>query len=206
MVGSGWDSWILGQMRGASLRQGGKFIVRFPNPNPNLPNRIGDPNGGPIFTPGITQGTMVNAEWQTITASIPKEVSLMFTNLSRPTDSFVVGVSFDGSKTPVGVVGSTPDSGKRLRWALPPNPNAGEANLYSGKYRVLTLAANLAEVEADTTGTKMWQDTANNLVYVKMMGGFPTAPWSRIVNYTAPFGEDLYQRVGLYIKDASIPN
>jgi len=205
VVGSGWDSWILGQMRGASLRQGGKFIVRFPNPNPNLPNRIGDPNGGPIFTPGITQGTMVNAEGQTVTASIPKEVSLIFSNLSRPTDSFVIGVSFDGTKNPVGVVGTTPDSAKRHRWSLPPNPNLGNvAN--DGKSRVLVLAANLAEVEADTTGTKMWQDRANNLVYVKMKGGLSTDPWYRIVNFTAPFGQDLYKRVGLYIKADNIPN
>ena len=148
---------------------------------------------------------MVNAEGQTVTASIPKEVSLIFSNLSRPTDSFVIGVSFDGTKNPVGVVGTTPDSAKRHRWALPPNPNLGNvAN--DGKSRVLVLAANLAEVEADTTGTKMWQDRANNLVYVKMKGGFSTDPWYRIVNFTAPFGQDLYQPVGLYIKDSAVPN
>jgi hypothetical protein len=147
---------------------------------------------------------MVNAEGQTVATSIPKVVSLMFSNLSRPTDSFVIGVSFDGAKTPVGVVGATPDSAKRWRWALPPNANLGlfDAN----KARVLVAASSLAEVEADTTGTKMWQDRANNLVYVKMKGGFPSDPWYRIVNYTAPFGQDLYKRVGLYIKANDIPN
>ncbi len=188
-------------MRGASLRQGGKFVMRFPNPADVYNANSG---GRPVFSSGITQGTMINAEGQTVATSIPKVVSLMFSNLSRDTDSFVFGVSFDGSKTPVGVVGATPDSAHRHRWALPPNANLG---LFEGtKARVLVAAANLAEVEADTTGTKMWQDRANNLVYVKMKGGFPMDPWYTIVNYTAPHGQDLYKRVGLYIKDANIPN
>lgn len=201
IVGSGWNSWKLGNMRGASLRKGGTYVMRFPNPAIQTSTNDGTT---PIFVNGIRQGTMVNAEGQTVATSIPKVVSLMFSNLSRNTDSFVFGVSFDGNKTPVGVVGATPDSAYRHRWALAPNPNMGLFD--SSKARVLVAAASLAEVETDSTGTKMWQDRANNLVYVKMKGGFPSDSWYRIVNYTAPFGQDLYKRVGLYIKANDIPN
>ena len=200
VVGSGWESWKLGNMRGASLRQGGKFVLRFPNPA-----MVQSTNGGgmPVFHAGTTQGTMVNAEGQTVSVSIPKVVDVIFTNLSRETDSIVFAVSFDGNKTPVGVYG-LPGSGKRHQWRLPPNPNPGLAN--TDQSRVLVMANSLAEVEADTTGTKMWQDRANNLVYVKLKGGLRLNDWYRIVNFTAPFGQDLYNEMGLYIKDVTIPN
>jgi G8 domain/Right handed beta helix region len=201
VIGSGWESWKLGNMRGASLRQGGKFILRFPNPaDVNNANS----GGRPVFSPGITQGTMVNAEGQTVATTIPKVVDVIFTNLTRETDSIVFAVSFDGTKTPVGVYG-LPGSGKRHQWRLPPNPDPGNV-LNLDQSRVLVMANSLAEVEADTTGTKMWQDRPNNLVYVKLMGGLRLNPWYRIVNQTAPFGQDLYNEMGLYIKDSAIPN
>jgi hypothetical protein len=113
-------------------------------------------------------------------------------------------VSFDGSKTPVGVYG-LPGSGKRHLWRLPPNPNPGLV-LNIDQSRLLVMANSLAEVESDTSGTKMWQDRANNLVYVKVVGGLRTNPWYRIVNFTAPEGQDLYNEMGLYIKANDIPN
>ena len=70
----------------------------------------------------------------------------------------------------------------------------------------LWLVTLSRDVEADTTGTKMYQDTAANLVWVKVMGGQQTSPWYRIINFTAPFGQDLYNTLGIYIKDATIPN
>jgi hypothetical protein len=202
VVGSGWESWKLGNMRGASLRQGGKFILRFPNPGPApSPNNY---NSMPVFVPGVAQGTMVNAEGQTVATTLPKVVDVIFTNLARETDSIVFAVSFDGSKTPVGVYG-LPGSGKRHQWRLPPNPNPGSV-LNLDQSRLLVMVNSLAEVEADTTGTKMWQDRPNNLVYVKLKGGLRLNTWYRIVNYTAPFGQDLYSEMGLYIKANDIPN
>ena len=201
VVGSGWESWKLGNMRGASLRQGGKYILRFPNPA-----NVQSTNDGsrPVFPAGIAQGTMVNAEGQTVAMTIPKVVDVIFTNLSRETDSIVFAVSFDGTKTPAAVYG-LPGSGKRHQWRLAPNPNPGNV-LNPDQSRVLVMANSLAEVEADTTGTKMWQDKPNNLVYVKLKGGLRLNDWYRIVNFTAPFGQDLYNDMGLYIKDATIPN
>jgi hypothetical protein len=158
----------------------------------------------PVFVPGVAQGTMVNAEGQTVATTLPKVVDVIFTNLARETDSIVFAVSFDGSKTPVGVYG-LPGSGKRHQWRLPPNPNPGSV-LNLDQSRLLVMVNSLAEVEADTTGTKMWQDRPNNLVYVKLKGGLRLNTWYRIVNYTAPFGQDLYSEMGLYIKANDIPN
>ena len=199
VVGSGWNSWKLGQMRGSSLRQGGKYIMRFPNP-PAGKSINGDQ---PKFLAGIKQGTMVNAEGQTVPASIPKVLSMYFTNVTKTSDSFVLGMSFDGSKTPVGVIAR--GGGKGYQWLLPPNIVPGNVSS-PDQARILVKVNSLAEVEADTTGTKMYQDTAANLVWVKVMGGQRTSPWYRIINFTAPFGQDLYNTLGIYIKDATIPN
>ena len=199
VVGSGWNSWKLGQMRGASVRQGGKYIMRFPNPVDRVFNGT-----GPKMLANITQGTMRNAEGQTVAASIPKVVSLNFSNVVSAAHSFVLGVSFDGTKTPTGVIGRTGNA-KRFQWMLPPNPDPGNV-LNDNQARKLVLVSTLAEVEADTTGTKMYQDKAANLVWVKVMGGVRQDPWYRIVNYTAPYGQELYNRLGLYIKDDTIRN
>ena len=199
VVGSGWNSWKLGQMRGSSLRQGGKYIMRFPNP-PAGKSINGDQ---PKFLAGVKQGTMVNAEGQTVPASIPKILSMYFTNVTKASDSFVLGMSFDGSKTPVGVIAR--GGGKGYQWLLPPNIVPGNVSS-PDQARILVKVNSLAEVEADTTGTKMYQDTAANLVWVKIMGGQQTSPWYRIINFTGPFGQDLYNTLGIYIKDATIPN
>jgi hypothetical protein len=194
-------------MRGASLRQGGKYKIMFPDP----PNRAGYNQGNygntpPTFVSGITKGTMVNAEGATVPISIPKIVSLNFSNVSRATDSFVVGVSFSGSVTPAAVLARTDDA-YRYRWLMQPNPNT---SVYGAdvltKARVLTLANNLAEVEADPNGAKMWQDSANNLVWIKVVGNFSRNPWYRIENYTVPLGQDMYQNISLYMRDASMPS
>ncbi len=199
VVGSGWNSWELGQMRGASLRSGGKYILRFPNPTGPVINGT-----GPKYLSGIKQGTMVNAEGQSVGVSIPKVVSVNFTNVTKASDSFVFAVSFDGSKTPAGVIGRTGNA-KRYQWLLGPNPNP-DYQPSSDQARKLVLVNTLAEVEADTTGAKMWQDRSNNLVWVKVVGGLRVDPWYRIINFTAPFGADLYNVMGLYIKDETIPN
>lgn len=198
VVESGWLSWKLGNMRGASLRQGGKYIMRFPNP----PSRSLS-NNNATYLPGIKQGTMLNAEGQTVPISISRELTLNFTNVTHASDSFMLAVSFDGSKEPVAVLGR--NGGKRYRWLLPPNANPGNVG-EPNKARVLQLVASQAEFEADTTGVKMWQDKPNNLVWIRVVGGMPTNAWYRIENFTAPSAQDLYNNLGLYMKDRTIPN
>lgn len=207
VVDSGWDSWKLGNMRGATFRQGGKYKVMFPDP----PNRAGinQKNYGdipPTFVTGIRKGTMVNAEGTTVPISIPKIVHLSFTNASRATDSFVVGVSFNGSVTPSAVLARTDDA-HRYQWLLPPNPNTAIYGAEAlAKARVLTLANNLAEVEADPDGAKMWQDRDNNMVWIKVVGNFPLDSWHRIENFTVPFGQNMYQNISLYMRDSTTPS
>lgn len=203
VVGSGYDSWKLGNFRGASLRNGGEYKMRFPTPE----DRPGTGNYGRPVIPVHTRGTMVNAEGQTVGISIPQEVGIELTNMSRATDAIVIALSFDGTKTPAAVLART-DNAVRYRWLLPPNVNR---NNYSPeelmRTRVLTLAVSLDEVKADPNGTKMWQDRANNLVWIKVVGSLPVnAGWYRIENYTAPFGQDIYQNMSLYMRDSTLPN
>ena len=204
IVGSGYDSWKLGIMRGAALRNGGRYKMMFPTPE----DRIGTAGGlgGPVFSAGTITGTMVNAEGATIPISIPKEVNLEFTNMSRASDSFVMAVSFDGTKTPVAVIGRT---GNAFRWRalLPPNIDTSRVGAQEYQYlRVLTMAATLAEMESDPSGTKMWQDRDKNLVWFKVVGSLPLHSWYRIGSFTAPFGQNLYQGMSLYMRDNTIAN
>ena len=172
--------------------------------------------GGNYGTPNMTDpavanrttGTMLNAEGQTVAISIPKVVNMEFNNLSRATDSFVLAVSFDGSKTPVALLART-DNAHRFRWMLAA-PTQNLAQMVPTdilKSRVLTMAANLAEVKADANGTKMWQDRANNLVWIKVVGSLPVnTGWTQREAIDAPFGQDLFQTISLYMKDNTIPN
>jgi hypothetical protein len=204
VVGSGYDSWKLGNFRGASLRNGGRYKVMFPTPE----DRPGTGNyGRPVFLPGTTIGTMRNAEGQTVPISIPKTLGLQFTNVSRSSDSFVMAVSFDGSKTPTAVIARNADA-YNYHWLLGPNPMPGNIVPSDLQYaRVLSMTNSLAEVENDDAGTKMWQDRANNLVWFKVVGNLPVKQeWRRIENFTAPAGQDLYQPLSIYMRDNTILN
>ena len=204
VVGSGYDSWMLGNFRGASLRNGGRYKMMFPTPPPGVGTGIN--YGGPVFLPGTTIGTMLNAEGQPVDISIPKIVNLEFTNVSRVSDSFIMAVSFDGTKTPVALLART-DNAHRYRALLPPSADASGIVQSDSKYiRILTMAATLAEVESDLTGTKMWQDRANNLVWFKVVGSLPLKSWYRIENFTSPVGQNVYQGMSLFMRDNTIPN
>ena len=207
IVGSGWDSWKLGNMRGAAVRQGGSFRVMFPDPQPGA-NAGRNNSGGtnPIYTAGITRGTMVNADGNTVGISIPKVVSLYFSNVQSQADSFVVAISFDGSKTPVGVMARGTAAG--YRGLLPPNPRPNDYSADEVRLRtkILSLASSKTEVENDPSGSKMWQDKPNNLIWVKVVGNLKRDDWYRIVNFTAPFAQNPYNDMSVYIKHLDIAN
>ena len=207
IVGSGYDSWKLGNFRGASLRNGGEYKVMYPTPEDRPGSgSYGRPNFNAPAVANRKTGTMVNAEGQTVAISIPKVVNMQFTNVSRAADSFVMAVSYDGTKNPVAVLARTGNA-NRYRWLLPPNKQNYYGAEELARTRVLTMAANLNEVKADPNGTKMWQDKANNLVWFKVVGSLPlNNGWYRIENYTAPFGQDMYQEMSLYMRDKDVPN
>ena len=197
-VGPGYDSWKLGNFRGASLRNGGTFKVMFPTPE----DRPGIGNyGRPVFSSSTKTGTMLDAEGKTVGISIPRTVNLHFTNLSRPTDAIVVAVSFDGAKTPAAILART-DNAWNFRDLIGPNPNPNfPGPEVRSRINILSLASTLDEVKNDPDGKKMWQDKANNLVWFKVSGKIPLNDgWYRIENFTAPFGQDIFQDISLYME------
>ena len=97
---------------------------------------------------------------------LPKHFGMGIDNAYRAGDSFMFAVSFDGT---VPVTGYTVAGYKYSRdhpktWQ-PTDPWAPAA-------RYFKPAASLSEVTS-SAGDKIWQDTANNLVWIKFQGGLP---------------------------------
>jgi hypothetical protein len=82
---------------------------------------------------------------------LPRWYFAEITNAYRTTDSFAFAVSFDGAVNAQATLTSGSDS---------------------SAIRVMTAASTLAEVEA-SAGDRFWQDRANNLVWVRIVGGLP---------------------------------
>ena len=97
-------------------------------------------------------------------------------NAFRDSDSFVIAVSFDGNTPVTGYTYANED--KYQPRSFPP----GDPRFASVRW--FTPAASLAEV-MNSAGNLLWQDKANNLVWVKFKGGVvPHAdqPASELVN------------------------
>jgi hypothetical protein len=81
-------------------------------------------------------------------------------NAYRSTDHVVVGIPWDGS---VPVAG---------RYDAGYDANTQAQKLTAGTTRLFAFTgADIDDVEADTTGVTAWQDTANDLVWVNLVGG-----------------------------------
>lgn len=93
----------------------------------------------------------------------PKWVQFDVTNAYRDNDQFLVAIPFDGSTKPQGYVSVGYYRNRPIADFLPGGALAGYA-------RVLSPAASLNEVKA-STGDRMWQDSANNLLWIKYRGG-----------------------------------
>ena len=95
---------------------------------------------------------------------LPKSIAMAVTNAYRASDSFLIAVGFDGT---VNATGYTVAGANTHRM----DPKAWPANAPYAKYaRHFKPAASLAEVIAGA-GDLMWQDRANNLVWVRFRGG-----------------------------------
>ena len=96
---------------------------------------------------------------------LPKMISFNVVNAFRDTDSFLVGMPFDGAAT---AAGYTMAGNNAYRFDAKVSPTNG---MYASKYaRYFKSAASLAEVTAGN-GDLMWQDRANNMVWVRYRGG-----------------------------------
>ena len=96
---------------------------------------------------------------------LPKSISFNVINAFRDTDSFIVGIAFDGSTT---ATGYTVAGNNAYRFDAKLSPTNG---MYASKYaRYFKPAASLEQVVAGN-GDLMWQDRANNMVWVRYRGG-----------------------------------
>ena len=96
---------------------------------------------------------------------LPKSVAFNVINAFRDTDSFVIGIGFSGSVT---AAGYTMSGNNAYRYDAKVSPTNG---MYASTYaRYFKPAASLAEVIAGN-GDLMWQDRANNMVWVRYRGG-----------------------------------
>ena len=95
---------------------------------------------------------------------LPKSIAMTVTNAYRDTDSFLIAVPFDGNVTATGYTVAGNDSHRM-------DPKVWPADAPYAKYaRYFKAAASLAEVTAGA-GNLIWQDRANNLVWIKYRGG-----------------------------------
>ncbi|NJK42667.1 MAG: right-handed parallel beta-helix repeat-containing protein [Aquincola sp.] len=87
----------------------------------------------------------------------PKWFAMSVGNAYRASDSFVIGIAFDGNTPAAGYT----VSGHEHHRLAPPEPNTT---------RAFSPAQSLGEVIAGN-GSALWQDRANHLVWVKVQGG-----------------------------------
>jgi hypothetical protein len=123
---------------------------------------------------------------------LPKQFNMGIENTFRATDSFVFAVSFDGT---VPVTGYTVAGYKFQRDQI---KNWAPTDPWYPSARFFKPAASLSEVVA-SGGDKIWQDKANNLVWIKVQGGLP---YPNAANLVPGSDEDLYRTysVELYPK------
>jgi hypothetical protein len=103
-----------------------------------------------------------------------QRVELSVTNAYRPEDQFLLGIRFSGARVPQISVGP----------------------VYGPRSRNLRAAASFNQV-ADGDGSLFWQDTANQVIWVKMRT--PLAQQALPVG-TPPNDEVLYQPYRLFIE------
>jgi hypothetical protein len=108
-----------------------------------------------------------------------KWIMLDVRNAWRDADSFLLGIEFDGSVNAAGYTAASNLRGRSISELQPGMPLAPYA-------RVFTQAASLAEVAA-STGDKIWQDRAHNMLWLKYRGGlaYPAGTGSESELYKA---------------------
>jgi hypothetical protein len=95
---------------------------------------------------------------------LPKSIAMTVNNAYRDSDSLLLGIGFDGRVSPAGYTVAGTNSHRM-------DPKVWTADTPYYKYaRYFKPAASLAEVAAGN-GDLMWQDKANNLVWIRYRGG-----------------------------------
>jgi hypothetical protein len=97
---------------------------------------------------------------------LPKRLALNVTNAYRASDSFIFAVPFDGKIAATGYTLAGDHYNRYFPQTYIP------AGLTRPNLRLFKTASSLGEV-VQSNGDKLWQDTANNLVWIKFVGGLP---------------------------------
>lgn len=84
----------------------------------------------------------------------------------RSDDFFTLGVAFDGASTITAIHLAAQQGDGTFPLANATQLGNGQARAYNN-----TGMTSIADVEADATGTKYWQDTANDVVWIRIRGG-----------------------------------
>ena len=101
---------------------------------------------------------------------LPKQIALNVENAYRDTDTFILGLKFDGSVTPMGYT-----FGGNQSYRLYPKDHWTAAEIasnapYTQSMRYFKYANSMAELVATTTDV-MWQDKTNNMLWIRYKGG-----------------------------------
>lgn len=126
-VENGYISNKLGNMRHFAAIKDNRYVVRFPE-----------------------------YPYNSSTKEFPKRLSMTFTNMIEQGDSFVLGLTYNGSTTPNEIFVTS--KGSNYNTFTGSNPDS----------KMLTPASSLSAVE-NGNGLLYWQDTQNNLLWVKIM-------------------------------------
>ena len=114
--------------------------------------------------------------------------AMSVTNAYRDTDTFLFAVQFDGAVNATGYAlarGTNRDDPK-----ITPSYWASQPGI-----RWFQAANSLQEVAA-STGDRLWQDRANNLVWIKFKGGLPYTASNTVV---VDSNDDLYRAYGVVL-------
>jgi hypothetical protein len=112
----------------------------------------------------------------------PKWFAMSVGNAYRSSDSFLIGIAFDGNTT----AGGYTVSGHERQPLAPPE---------SSTTRTMSPAQSLQEV-INAPGTKLWQDRANALVWVKVQGGLA---WPHPLGTAAHDDDSLYRNLSIVL-------
>jgi hypothetical protein len=99
----------------------------------------------------------------------PRYLAFNIENAYRESDDMLIAVPFDGRYTAAGYHIAGAQYNREYPLLNPSgNPESSAAKPTATRY--LVAASSLAQVRADTTGKLMWQDKANNLVWLRYTG------------------------------------
>jgi hypothetical protein len=111
----------------------------------------------------------------------PRWFAMSVGNAYRSTDSFVIGIAFDGNANASGYT----VSGHEHNRQAPP----------AGSTRPFSQAHSLAEV-VNGNGTQLWQDRANHVVWIKVQGGMA---WPHAESAVAFDDNSLYRNISVVL-------